>query len=111
MSALFLSTFQPKIGAMEKLELDKKPDKTVNTVKDCGETLDKFSNYQYAPSAPSADNADILLKLHNGNVLFNKNGTHQNGNHQLRQLHKNNLSLGDSNYNERSRKSSLPDIS
>ena len=98
---------------MEKLELDKKkPDKTVNTVKDCGESLDKFSNYQYAPSAPTGTDAtDLLLKLNNGNVLFTKNGTHQNGNHQLRKLHKNNLSLGDSNYSESSRKSSLPDIS
>lgn len=100
---------------MEKLELDKsKPDKTVNTAKDSGETLEKFSSYQYAPSAPTTENADLLLKLHNGNVLFNKNGmngTHPNSNHQLRQLHKNNLSLGESNYSGRSRKSSLPEIS
>ena len=97
---------------MEKLELDKKkPDKTVNTVKDCGESLDKFSNYQYAPSAPTTDAADLLLKLNNGKVFFTKNGANQDSNHQLRHLHKNNLSLADSNYNERIRKSSLPDIS
>lgn len=90
---------------MEKHEIDKKEkklDETVNTIQNCGETLDKFSNYQYAPSTTDTE---LLFKLKN-NVLFDKN------NHSNLLQHNKKLSLGDSNYNnELNRKNSLPDVS
>lgn len=78
----------------------------VNTIENSGETLDKFTNYQYAPTI--TDDTDLLYKLNNNNVLFNKN-SHLKTQH----MNSNNLSLGDSNYNkEKSRKNSLlPDVS
>jgi hypothetical protein len=102
---------------MERLQLEKnkskKTDKTtlnntnefiLNTIQNSGETLDKFSNYQYAPTL--ADNTDLLLKINSNNLLFNKDNSKQ-----IQRDNNNNLSLGDSNYNEKDRKKSLPDIS
>lgn len=99
---------------MEKVYFNKnKTDKTVSTIENSGEKLDKFTHYQYAPSV-NDDNTDLLFKLNN-NVLFNKQNHHSNGftegfNNGFNCS--NNLSLGDSNYkNMESRKKSLPDIS
>ena len=90
-----------QIGALEKLEFQSftknKSDK-INTIENSGEKLDHFLQYQYAPTTDT----DLL---NGNNVLFSKNNP-QNSNLQF----KNNLNLADSNYNERSRKSSLPDV-